>query len=47
MDFMADNEVGAFENNQYLQPFILPDVTPTGKILGTGSFGSVEEVCPS
>lgn len=35
----------AFRNHQPLQPFILSGVTPTGKILGTGSYGSVEEVC--
>ena len=35
----------AFRINQQLQQFILSDVTPTGRTLGTGSFGSVEEVC--
>ena len=34
----------AFRNNRQLQQFVLTDVTPTGRILGTGSFGSVEEV---
>ena len=34
----------AFRNNRHLQQFMLTDVTPTGKILGTGSYGSVEEV---
>ena len=34
----------AFRNNRELQQFVLTDVTPTGRILGTGSFGSVEEV---
>ena len=33
-----------FKNNKDLQQFVLTDVTPTGRILGTGSFGSVEEV---
>ncbi len=27
-----------------LRQFALADVTPTGRVLGTGSFGSVEEV---
>ena len=35
-----------FKNNKDLQQFVLTDVTPTGRILGTGSFGSVEEVRP-
>lgn len=35
----------AFRDNRQLQQFVLSDVTPTGRILGTGSFGSVEEVC--
>ena len=34
----------AFRHDRQLQQFILTDVTPTGKILGTGSYGSVEEV---
>ena len=34
----------AFRNNRQIQQFILTDVTPTGKTLGTGSYGSVEEV---
>ena len=34
----------AFRNNRQLQQFVLTDVTPTGNILGTGSYGSVEEV---
>ena len=34
----------AFRDNRQLQQFVLTDVTPTGRILGTGSFGSVEEV---
>ena len=34
----------AFRNNCHLQQFVLTDVTPTGKVLGTGSYGSVEEV---
>ena len=38
---------GAFRNNSQLQQFVLPGVTPTGRLLGTGSYGSVEEVSPS
>ena len=38
---------GAFGNNSQLQQFVLPEVTPTGRLLGTGSYGSVEEVSPS
>ena len=34
----------AFRNNQQLQQFILTGVTPTGTVLGTGSYGTVEEV---
>ena len=34
----------AFRNNPQLQQFVLTDVTPTGRVLGTGSYGSVEEV---
>ena len=34
----------SFENSKELQKFVLTDVTPTGKSLGAGSYGSVEEV---
>ena len=34
----------AFRNNRQLQQFVLSGVTPTGRVLGTGSYGSVEEV---
>ena len=34
----------AFRNNCQLQQFVLTDVIPTGRVLGTGSYGSVEEV---
>ena len=34
----------AFTNNQQLQQFVLTDVTPTEKVLGIGSYGSVVEV---
>ena len=33
-----------FRSNKHLQKFVLYDVTSTGKSLGTGSYGSVEEV---
>ena len=36
--------VPSFRNNRVLQQYVLTDVTPTGKILGTGSYGSVLEV---
>ena len=38
------NVTQAFRNNQQLQQFVLPGVTPTGVVLGTGSYGTVEEV---
>ena len=42
---ISRDDVGqAFRDNRELQQFVLTDVTPTGRILGTGSFGSVEEV---
>ena len=34
----------AFQRNLELQRFVLPDVRPTGKQLGVGSYGSVEEL---
>jgi hypothetical protein len=34
----------AFRNNRQLQQFVLPGVTPTGRVLGQGSYGVVEEV---
>ena len=34
----------AFQNNPALQRFLLPRVLPTGRQLGTGSYGSVEEL---
>ena len=36
-----------FRNNPNLQQFMLTDVTSTGRILGTGSYGSVVEVSKS
>ncbi len=36
--------VQAFRNNYQFQQFILTGVTPTGTVLGTGSYGTVEEV---
>ena len=44
MAFFKKREGQAFSKDKELQPFILNGVTPTGTILGTGSFGSVEEV---
>ena len=45
MAFFRSGDIGrAFRNNHQLQQFVLPGVTPTGKVLGTGSYGSVEEV---
>lgn len=42
---MAQQGIGqAFRNNCQLQQFVLTEVTPTGRLLGTGSYGSVEEV---
>ena len=34
----------AFQSNLGLQQFLIPDVRPTGKHLGVGSYGSVEEL---
>ena len=34
----------AFQRNPELQRFILSDVRPTGRELGVGSYGSVEEL---
>jgi len=34
----------AFQGSPELQRFVLPEVRPTGRQLGVGSFGSVEEV---
>ena len=34
----------AFQNNPELQRFVLHGVRPTGKELGVGSYGSVEEL---
>ena len=45
---MAFFEIGqVFRTNRQLQQFVLTDVTPTGRLLGTGSYGSVEEVSPA
>ena len=40
---MAGRRQG-FPHNPELQRFILPNVRPTGKQLGVGSYGSVEEL---
>ena len=42
--FRRQNLGQAFRNSQQLQQFVLPNVARTGRILGTGSFGTVEEV---
>ena len=34
----------AFQSNPELQQFLIPEVRPTGKQLGVGSYGSVEEL---
>ncbi len=34
----------AFRDDHQLQQYVLTDVTSTGRVLGTGSYGSVEEV---
>ena len=41
---MADRRRQAFQRNPELQRFVLSEVQPTGKQLGTGSYGSVKEV---
>ena len=41
---MADRRRQAFQRNPELQRFVLSKVRPTGKQLGTGSYGSVEEL---
>ena len=45
--FRRRNVGQAFRTNRQLQQFVLTDVTPTGRLLGTGSYGSVEEVSPA
>ena len=40
MSFRSD----LFKRSRQLQQFVLTDVIPTGRLLGTGSYGSVEEV---
>ena len=45
MAWRRRRDVGeAFRNDPQLQQFVLNDVTPTGRVLGTGSYGTVEEV---
>lgn len=41
---IRDDLAKAFNNDPVLQKFVLTDVTATGRILGNGCFGSVEEV---
>ena len=43
---VADDVAEALRNNRQLEQYVLHGVTPTGNVLGTGSYGSVEEVCP-
>ena len=48
MAFFRRRDVAqAFRDNQQLQQFVLNDVTAIGTVLGTGSYGSVEEVSQS
>ena len=42
--FRRPSAAQAFHNNRQLQQFVLTGVTPTGRVLGIGSYGSVEEV---
>ena len=42
--FRRSGVAQAFRDNRQLQQFVLIGVTPTGRVLGTGSYGSVEEV---
>ena len=41
---MTDSVLQAFQNNRELQRFVLPEVQTTGRELGEGSYGSVEEL---
>ena len=41
---MADKILQAFRSNRELQCFVLPEVRATGRQLGEGSYGSVEEL---
>ena len=41
---MTGRVLQAFQNNRELQRFVLPEVQTTGKELGEGSYGSVEEL---
>ena len=41
---MAGRVLQAFQNNRELQRFVLPEVQTTGRELGEGSYGSVEEL---
>ena len=41
---MADGILQAFRNNHELQCFVLSEVRATGRKLGEGSYGSVEEL---
>ena len=41
---MTGRVLQAFQNNLELQRFVLPEVQTTGRELGEGSYGSVEEL---
>ena len=41
---MEGRRLVQFQNNPELQRFVLPGVRPTGRQLGVGSYGSVEEL---
>ena len=47
MAFRFHDIVQAFRNSSQPEQFVLPGVNATGRLLGTGSYGSVEEVSPS
>ena len=40
----ARHQLHALRNHPYLQRFLIPNVRPTGRQLGVGSYGSVEEL---
>jgi hypothetical protein len=45
MAYMQENNVTqAFRNNKELNQFVLSDIVSTGRVLGNGSYGTVEEV---
>lgn len=44
---LEDDLAVAFRNDEELKKRMLEGVTSTGKVLGSGSYGSVEEVKPA